>query len=166
MGQNDICSKCISHSGGCCIAVRFTIHGEEIDPFLKRKNSDSIPEGHIFKKMKNRNNQYLYSSNNDTCMFLDKNNVCKIYGQRPVMCRMYPLLWKRNFSGKNAIFIDVSCPLVYEKPIKEIVSWSKDIKNVNQMRKMGSLDFDGRYRNYINFSQLKINNEAISLIED
>ena len=99
-------------------------------------------------------------------MFLDKNNVCTIYNQRPAICRLYPLLWKRDSSGKNEIFIDVSCPLVYEIPLKEIISWSKDQKNTNQMRKMGSLDFDGRYRNYINFTQLKSYNKSLSLIDE
>ncbi|OLS19576.1 MAG: hypothetical protein HeimC3_45260 [Candidatus Heimdallarchaeota archaeon LC_3] len=166
MDQNDICSKCISVNGGCCVSVRFTIHGDEVAPFVGRYKSSSIPKGHIFKKMKDRNDQYLYSSKNDPCMFLGKDNKCSIYLERPVMCRMYPLLWKRDLKKNNSLFIDVSCPLIYLKPIKEIILWSKDHKNMNQMKKMGSLDFDGRNRNYINFTQLKKDDGALSLVED
>ena len=97
-------------------------------------------------------------------MFLNNENQCTIYSQRPLVCRMYPVLWKNSQHHVHDIFIDLSCPYTHVKPLKEIANWSTELINKKGMKKMGPLVFDGRKGQYINYNYLRDNFDDLTLV--
>ena len=71
---------------------------------------------------------------------------------------MYPILWTRE----ERYFIDLSCPLAHTIPLKDILTWSEDPRNKNQIKNMSQLDFNINKRQYAHISQLK---ESFSVLE-
>ena len=161
MAKKNICSECINHSGGCCVGVRFNVHENEIGPFLKAQNSGKMPSSHKLVYDKD-DSTYLYDSgNNNRCMFLGVNNQCQIYDKRPLICRLYPILWK-----KDNYFIDLICPLVHTIPLRDIATWPETTMNRASLKDMPELDFDGRSRQYINLKTLFGMNDTLEILKD
>jgi Fe-S-cluster containining protein len=160
MAKKNVCSECINHSGGCCVGVRFNVHSNEIKPFLNAMESGKIPIGHKLIQDKDDKNTYLYDSGSDNrCMFLGEKNQCTIYFERPLICRLYPILWK-----KDNYFVDLICPLVHVIPLREIATWPN--KNKESLKDMPELDFDGRSRQYVNLKSLHKMNDALEILRD
>jgi Fe-S-cluster containining protein len=167
MVEKTICDACITYNGGCCVGVRLCVHKDELKPFHDLMKNGNLPNGHSLKLWdKNDKNINLYSSGDHPCMFLGYKNGCKIYDNRPLICRMYPLHWKGEDEDDISLFLDLACPLAHILPLREITSWANDKKNKEQTTKMGDLDFDGRRGEYINITFLKKNFDALKLLED
>ena len=161
MAKKNICSECINHSGGCCVGVRFNIHENEIEPFLKAQKNGKMPTTHKLVYDKD-DNTYLYDSGNNTrCIFLGVNNQCQIYDKRPLICRLYPILWK-----KDNYFVDLICPLVHTIPLRDIATWPETNMNRASLKDMPELDFDGRSRQYINLKTLFGMNDTLEILKD
>ena len=160
MAKKNVCSECINHSGGCCVGVRFNVHEKEIQPFLEAQKSGKLPLNHKLVQDKDDKTTYLYDSGNGgRCMFLGDKNQCTIYDKRPLICRLYPILWK-----KDNYFVDLICPLVHALPLRDIATWPS--KNTESLKDMPELDFDGRSRQYINLKTLFGMNDALEILKD
>ncbi len=161
MAKKNICSECINHSGGCCVGVRFNVHENEIKPFLEAQQSGKMPSNHKLEYDKD-DKTYLYDSGDgNRCMFLGGTNQCTIYDKRPLICRLYPILWK-----KDNYFIDLICPLVHAVPLRDIATWPETNKNKASLKDMPELDFDGRSRQYINLKTLFGMNDTLEILKD
>lgn len=160
--KKSVCSACIDISGGCCVGVRFNIHIDEITKWLEKEKNGGYPLNHVFKIDKDDKDQYIYDSQGERCVHLNENNICSIYEDRPLMCRMYPILWKK----RENYFVDMICPLVHFIPLRDIATWPEDPKNKKMMKNMDELEFDGRSRQYINLKTLREMNEALEIVKN
>ncbi|MFX1513448.1 MAG: YkgJ family cysteine cluster protein [Promethearchaeota archaeon] len=154
-----ICQKCIGTTGGCCIDARFTIHISELEPFKRvfESDSSSIKE-HKLEKYDGEE-VFLYDSQGKPCVFLSKEGECTIYEDRPLTCRLYPLLWK-----ERSRYIDFACPLAHIIPVKEIMGWLEEKENEEQIRNMEALDFNERLAQYLSFSHVRKISECLELV--
>jgi len=159
MATKNVCSECIKHSGGCCVSVRFNVHVREVQPFLEAQKNGKISDKQKLVQDKSDKAQYLYDSGDERCVFLNDFNSCSIYDKRPLICRMYPILWK-----KDNHFVDLICPLVHLVPLREIATWPD--KNKESLVFMDELEFDGRSRQYINLKTLNSMNDALIILKD
>ena len=162
MAKKNVCQSCISHSGGCCVDVRFSVHMKEAKPFIDLKNYDKLPDGHKFYMEKGEKDTYIYSSGGNRCVFLTDKNTCGIYDQRPLICRMYPILWKPN----DNYYVDLACPLTHLVPLKDISEWPSKPINKEILNQINELDFDGRNRQYINLKTIREMNDALEILDD
>lgn len=158
MIAENICPACIKHSGGCCTSVCLIIHKSELLPFIEAKKNNQFPDSHTLEPWDEDNNLFAYKSAEEPCVFLGNDKRCLIYPDRPLICRMYPILWTRE----ERYFIDLSCPLAHTIPLKDILTWSEDPRNKNQIKNMSQLDFNINKRQYAHISQLK---ESFSVLE-
>ena len=90
------CTGC----GDCCKGGGNVYFSEEellkIKEFLKLdENRWNVLTGHLIQFKKN--NLSIHRSNK-ACIFLDKENKCRIYSVRPLQCRSYPF-WPSVFSS-------------------------------------------------------------------
>ena len=101
------CTKC----GNCCTKLKPLIHKKDILVLAKIMNQSSI----AFKS------EYIMTdSDNDMffkhlpCTFL-KDNKCTIYDSRPLDCRSFPHLHKKEFISRLFGVIDYYsiCPIVF-----------------------------------------------------
>ena len=163
MENNSICQKCIATNGGCCVDVTFSIHISELDPFLKFETENGgLPSGHSLKTTKEEPEFYTYDSGEKKCMFLGEDLKCSIYAKRPLMCRLYPILWRKP----DIVYIDMLCPLSHVIPLHEIANWVNSPQNKKQMSNMDDLDFDARNRQYLNINLLTEQNSALKILEE
>ena len=161
MAKKNVCSECINHSGGCCVGVRFNIHANESKIFLEARESGQMPASHKLENDKD-DNTYLYDSGDGSrCTFLGENNQCTIYHERPLICRLYPILWK-----KDNYFIDLICPLVHVVPLRDIATWPESQRNKKSLVDIPELDFDGRNRQYVNLKTILGMNDALEILKD
>ena len=160
--NNSICQKCIATNGGCCVDVTFSIHKSELDPFLKFEieNGGFLPSGHSLKTTKEEPEFYTYESGEKKCMFLGEDLKCSIYDKRPLMCRLYPILWRKP----DLVYIDMLCPLTHVIPLREIAEWINSPANQKQILLMNDLDFDARSRQYLNINSLREENSALKIV--
>ncbi|MEK9715955.1 MAG: YkgJ family cysteine cluster protein [Candidatus Kariarchaeum pelagius] len=145
------CKKCILDDGGCCTSVHITIHKKEAKEFIKIKNNNQIPSGHSFQIDEDDPNLYTYKSGDDPCMFLDKNQLCEIYENRPTICRTFPLMWIEN-KQKLKYYVDTNCPLYDTNTPSELMKNITNLPYPNLMKKIGELDFDISDNDYIELS--------------
>ena len=151
MPRKDICQKCININGGCCTNVKLLIHGSEIDAFRERYNTNTLPLEHEFEVVDKERDLYLYDSGGERCMFLNADNICSIYEQRPLICRLYPLKWQTM----ENYHIDLSCPLAHLIPLNEIAHWRDEDKNTHLLTKMVPLHFNSKSKDFANITNLK-----------
>ncbi|RLE67346.1 MAG: YkgJ family cysteine cluster protein [Thermoprotei archaeon] len=94
--DNEYCKKC----GKCCLNTEMILTPSDIRRISsKGYNVDeySYYDGRFYR-LKNIDNH---------CYFYDiENGLCKIYGYRPIGCRLYPLIYTL---GKG-ITVDKDCP--------------------------------------------------------
>lgn len=74
------CNKC----GDCCRVDHPTIALEEIEE-IKKFGFDGF-----YEENKERPTGWMMKRVNEKCFFLGEDNLCKIYANRPLACRMYP----------------------------------------------------------------------------
>ncbi|MFN3605090.1 MAG: YkgJ family cysteine cluster protein [Leptonema sp. (in: bacteria)] len=110
------CTQC----GKCCYGpgkVYFTKNDLiAIQQFLKlnhQKWKSLLEKLNLQKK-----DQLFVYYTNDKCLFLGKNNICKIYPVRPLQCLSFPF-WSSNFSSKKSLQnLIQNCPGSYLSPKK------------------------------------------------
>ena len=162
MPLKNVCQECIKHSGGCCTNVNFCIHKSEASPFLEYISTKGLPLGHKFEKFGENSDLFLYNSSDNPCIFLDENHRCQIYDHRPLICRVFPVLW----TNPDNFFIDMSCPLTNIIPLRNIANWIDDPRNKEQIELMKKLDFKSRQKRYLPISGLKDHFPALEITSD
>jgi Fe-S-cluster containining protein len=78
---------------------------------ISQKTSKSIDE---FAEKTEGFEPYIYQmkkTGNGKCVFL-KNNLCSIYGIRPLICLFYPFELKEDRSGRYAFAYTSECPAI------------------------------------------------------
>jgi Fe-S-cluster containining protein len=147
--NKQICDECIKETGGCCTAVEISLHIDELEVF-KNRFANNPPKGHTLEIHDDETDVYLYSSQDDPCMFLNSENKCSIYEKRPLICRMYPIMWE----GEDNLnyFADFACPLAHMIPTREMNLWQQDPRNKGYIEKMGELDFTSTEPQYVNLT--------------
>lgn len=161
MEKQTTCQKCIRENGGCCSDVRFSVHLSEAKPFIQYFENEN-PKNHKLKLTKGDPEFYVYDSGNEDCIFLNDQKLCSIYADRPLMCRLYPLMWKED----KKFYIDLLCPLTHVIPLQKIYNWKNDPKNKRQLSQMEELYFDARERQYVNIKSLIQQNSALEFLDD
>ena len=161
MTTETICQQCIRHSGGCCTSVCLTIHKSEIQPFIEAEKKNNFPEGHTLEPWDEEKDLFVYKSAEDPCLFLGEDKQCTIYPNRPLICRMYPILWTRE----ESFFVDLSCPYAHTIPLKEILTWPNEQKNHEQLKNMSQLEFNINKKQYAPISRLKENFTVLELLD-
>lgn len=75
-----------------------------------------------------------------------KYGMCEVYKQRPVDCRVYPILAGKR-KGKRVISIDFTCPAsnAYILNLKEKDGWAR--KHLSMVKRI--LKTDKKYRDYL-----------------
>ena len=106
--QQVACLDC----GNCCktYSPRFkTTDIKRISKYLKLKESIFI---HTYLKLDTDGDYVL---NKQGCYFLDENNVCSIYENRPTDCKRFPYSDEDVFFNKPAITLKniTFCPIAY-----------------------------------------------------
>ncbi|MHA2089372.1 MAG: YkgJ family cysteine cluster protein [Candidatus Kariarchaeaceae archaeon] len=159
-----ICTACINDSGGCCTEVEISIHIDELAPFKERFDAGSAPAGHTLEIHDDDTKVYLYTSQEDSCMFLNEDTTCGIYEKRPLICRMYPVMWEEKKKTMN-FFGDFACPLAHMIPVRDLASWSWNTKNKGYVDKMGELDFESSEPQYVNLTVITDEVDPVSLLD-
>ena len=158
-GTYNTCKDCISQTGGCCVNVRLFLTEEDIIPFTEVIDKGFLPENHTFEIWSdnglNGEKTYVYNSKREPCVFLQADQTCAIYDNRPGVCRLYPVLWNKDQEDPFSIFIDLLCPLAHTKPLFDIYDYALDPRNIDHMRKIGPLNFDPGDTNSINITDKK-----------
>ena len=162
MHLKNVCQECIIHSGGCCTKVNFCIHKSEANSFLEYISKNGLPSDHKFERFGENSDLFLYNSGEDHCIFLDENQRCKIYADRPLICRVFPILW----TDPNNFFIDLSCPFAYTIPLKDILISLDDPKNIEQIELMKKLDFKSSQKRYLPVNGLIDHFPALEIVRD
>ena len=75
---------------------------------------------------------------------------------------MYPILWKT----KENFFIDMSCPLAFIVPIKNILESIKESKNQEQLKILDDLNFNPLLYQYLSVSNLVKEYPVLKIIKE
>ncbi|MHA2252376.1 MAG: YkgJ family cysteine cluster protein [Candidatus Kariarchaeaceae archaeon] len=152
--NKQVCTECITETGGCCTEVQLCVHIDELESFKEKFDTKTAPKGHTLTVHNEVGDVFIYNSQEDPCMFLDQTtNQCQNYENRPLICRTYPIMWQEKGKGMNH-FVDFACPLAHMVPIRELHRWAKVPKNKEYMEKMGELVFKTSYTQYVNLTIL------------
>ena len=166
MSENNTCNNCINLTGGCCTNANLIIHKSEIKPFMEAKKTGRLPESQSFEKLDDEDDLYFYQAHGERCLFLSDENNCIIYDQRPTVCKMYPIVWKKSPIDPTTIFIDMLCPLTHSMPIKDFFKANVTIENQKIMKLIGPLIFDQTDSSYLNITDKKRSSDALTKLYD
>lgn len=136
--QKYSCHSC----GDCCRQHEILVTDEERQRILDQKwtEADGVPAGReafvrvggMFSK------QYRLANREDgACVFLDKDNHCRIHGRfgepaKPLPCRIYPFAF--HPAGKSiAISLRYSCPSVAGNDGRPIEQHRKDLQELRDL---------------------------------
>ena len=162
----NVCYDCINKTGGCCTNVKLIIHKSEISEFLKAKKMNKFSNSDSLEVFDNSGNLYVYSSSHKKCHFLTSNNTCSIYNSRPLICKLYPVVWKKGLIETTDIFIDILCPLSHSVPLMNLYNPVNEIENKKMMKKIGSLEFNQYDSDYVNITDKKRSSEGLTSLYD
>jgi len=155
-------NPCFSCDGKCCkgLAVILTIPEalelirstklppQEVIEFTNRLDPDKVPHYPLLVMQKNRIEQYfIIIKREKKCIFLDENNRCKIYKNRPYVCRIYPFeLDGIKLKEKHL------CPVKFERT-KEIELAAKILKDLLKLHGIVAREWN---KQHTNFSELDV----------
>lgn len=129
--------------------------------FRKRFDDKTAPNKHTLTLHDDDNDIFEYSSASDPCMFLSKDLECTIYEKRPLICRMYPILWQEKRRSEDMdYFVDYACPLAHRLPVRDFFNWIHEYEKL--VMEMGELDFNYKMGNYVNISHLM---DEVNIVE-
>ncbi len=95
------CLRC----GFCCRFKKIEVFEEEKEIILKHDLLEEREDEH--------GKRYFIRDEKERCSFLMNYNVCRIYENRPSICRRFPFSIRRDlFSGKLKIILNLSCPAI------------------------------------------------------
>lgn len=164
MKGKTVCANCIQKTGGCCTSINLIIHETEIKPFENAKKKKLLPPTHVLERISDKSNLYSYQTNGERCIFLTSTNTCSIYDQRPTVCNMYPIVWKKTAINPTNLFIDLLCPLAHSMPIRDIYKTSTEMNRKKMMKEIGPLVFDSSTSSYLNISDIKNSSKVLDEI--
>lgn len=96
-----ICSNC---NVNCCKRFYAILLPEEEEEFSQNSFMVETELGCI---------KAIGSRNGEPCPFLDGNGRCKIYSNRPLDCRIRPVIIYYDFkTGERVVYLDLDCPAV------------------------------------------------------
>lgn len=145
----DICSN--QCGAECCSGIIFL--GEEDIKKLKQLGYSN------FTTDNNKKELMLTDESND-CIFLDENNKCSIYENRPIDCQLFPLGFKIN--SRKIHIVLIKCPLSKELPDQMIDSMSTQAKKLissyseEELYQYDNLPFESSYTKISSFSMDEI----------
>ena len=125
---------------------------------------NSLPINHSLEVWDKNEEIYIYNSDHKRCMFLGSDNLCMIYESRPLVCRMYPFLWKKNALILTEIFADMLCPLMHFNAIRKMYEESDNEKNRQQIENLGTLNFEIDEKNYLNITDIKNSSDILEIL--
>lgn len=161
MDEISVCHDCINRTGGCCTNVNLILSKSEIKPFLETKQQGQFSESDSLEKWDSGGELYTYNSGEKKCIFLTEKKTCLIYETRPIICKLYPIVWKKGLIESFETFIDLLCPLTHAKPIIEMYKPTQENNTKKLMKEIGSLEFDQEDCSYLNITDKKRSSEAL-----
>lgn len=122
------CEKC----GYCCTATNVHLFKQDIEQIAELGYSGFYEPSQAGFRIK--------GTRTKKCLFLDSNNKCKIYENRPFVCREYP--FKVVFLNKSTAFIDClfSCKSIIKSYNREITGCNKTIKDQGRKIQQNALN--------------------------
>ncbi|MEM1847454.1 MAG: YkgJ family cysteine cluster protein, partial [Acidilobaceae archaeon] len=101
----EVCRNC---NNNCCRRFYSVLLPEEEELFESFSDEVQTPLG-IVKTL---------GSPSRTCPFLDKNGFCRIYKDRPMDCRVWPVIMYYDFkTNERVIYLDLDCEAVRENRV-------------------------------------------------
>ncbi|MEM4556297.1 MAG: YkgJ family cysteine cluster protein [Acidilobaceae archaeon] len=102
---SEVCRNC---NNNCCRRFYSVLLPEEEELFESFSDEVQTPLG-IVKTL---------GSPSGTCPFLDKNGFCRIYKDRPMDCRVWPVIMYYDFkTNERVIYLDLDCEAVRENRV-------------------------------------------------
>ncbi|MFQ6050161.1 MAG: YkgJ family cysteine cluster protein [Candidatus Hydrothermarchaeota archaeon] len=96
-----------------CLRCGFCCRFKKIEVFEEEK--EIVSKYNFLEETEERDGKkrYFIKQRAEKCSFLINYNVCKIYENRPSICRRFPFSIRRDlFSGKLKIILNLSCPAI------------------------------------------------------
>lgn len=165
--------------GGCCTKTLVPVTDSDIKRLVKRtgKSADEIvrlydstdvsydAESDGWIRMKYGKRFLGLKKKNGKCQFLDENNRCQVYEDRPATCRTFPLQIHLDENDKitnvslNRI-IKSSYPLGEKQPINRILTYAKmeekeDQQFYNKVQSWNSNAANGGKKEFLKFLGVK-----------
>lgn len=79
---------------------------------------DLVPH-HVLLSSKDDIIVATWSLNHNVCPFIGEDRRCRIYEDRPMVCRAYPLSMKRGADGSKGVVVSTDCPGVRGLEVKD-----------------------------------------------
>lgn len=117
----NICSSCQTN---CCRKFYAVLLPEEEEEFMDVSFTVNTERGEV---------RCIGSNFGKPCPFLSPEGMCTIYENRPLDCRLWPVMVYIDFkSREKVVYLDMDCPAVREGKIpRELVE-----KIVNELKKL------------------------------
>lgn len=114
--KRDYCLKC----GKCCLNTEMILLDEDI----KRIQKLGYKIDFFVRKLHNYN---VLKNTRGHCVFFEpKSKKCKIYENRPLGCRLYPII----YDDEKGVSVDPYCPLAHTVTSEELEKASKVISQI------------------------------------
>lgn len=102
----------------CDVCCRFPEETSFLAPFFTGEEIALLElSGKRFFTTPTKGSKIRLERHGDGCIcpyFDPKTQYCKIYGERPLDCRIYPFALMRDQDGKAVLGIDTKCPFIQE----------------------------------------------------
>ena len=150
METENPCSKCMA---GCCRKYSVCLTGYDVARLAKATDNldwiDSIyaedTDSGIARSFSlyedSRIEKYilcLRMTDEENCIFLGKDNLCKVYEARPMICRIYP--FNQRISDKLNYKENIRCPVKWDIRGKEAEKFLGNIvRNKKELEEYGKL---------------------------
>jgi len=150
METENPCRKCMA---GCCKKYSVCLTGHDVARLVKATYNldwidsiyaeDTNPEiARPFSLYENgKVERYLLClrmTEEDSCIFLGKDNLCKVYETRPMICRIYP--FNQRLSEKLEYKENIRCPIEWRLKGEEVEQFLEDIEqNKKELEEYGGL---------------------------
>jgi len=102
----------------CDVCCRFPEETSFLAPFFTKEEIGFLPTPDLpFRDDSPQGSKIKLVSHDEGCRcpyFDPATHYCKIYGERPLDCRIYPFALMRDPSGSVVLGIDTKCPFIQE----------------------------------------------------
>lgn len=102
----------------CDVCCRFPEETSFLTPFFTEEEIDRLgPVEKRFFDAPSKGSKIKLEHYGDGCVcpcFDPKTQYCKVYGERPLDCRIYPFTLMRDENGTVVLGIDKKCPFIQE----------------------------------------------------
>lgn len=103
------CTTC----GNCCRTLQIVVDDKDIRRLAKRFQITAKQFAEKYVAVAEEDGTKYFTST--PCAFLDANNRCTVYEDRPQACRDFPYLYTPGFRQRTLMMIDnnATCPIVF-----------------------------------------------------